>query len=51
MDLMDRFRMVNEVSDAFVTMEGLRQGNALSTLLFNVPLEGVMRPAGIQTLR
>ncbi len=46
-----RIKMGNEVSDVFVTKEGLRQGDALSTLLFNVALEGAMRRAGIQTSR
>lgn len=46
-----RVKIQNEFSDPFDIDEGLRQGDELSTLLFNVALEGAMRRAGIQTSR
>lgn len=46
-----RVKMQNNMSDTFETREGLRQGDALSCLLFNIALEGVLRRAGIQTQR
>ena len=46
-----RVKVQNEYSDPFEIMEGLKQGDGLSTLLFNVALEIAMRRAGIQTSR
>lgn len=46
-----QIKVGNSMSDPFETKEGLRQGDALSTLLFNIALEGAMRRAGIQTSR
>ena len=42
-----RVKVQNEYSETFVTKEGLRQSEALSTLLFNAALEGVIRRARI----
>ena len=39
------------MSDSFEVKEGLQQGDASSTLLFNCTLEGAMRRAGIQISR
>jgi hypothetical protein len=39
----------NDCSDSFVTRQGLRQGDGLSTLLFNVVLEVIVRRANLQT--
>jgi hypothetical protein len=41
-------RIAGETSDAFVTLDGLKQGDALSNLLFNIALEGAVRRAGVQ---
>jgi sorting nexin-29 len=46
-----RVKLGNDLSDPFEVREGLKQGDALSTLLFNVALEGAMRRAGIQSSR
>ncbi len=46
-----RVKLREDMSDPFEIKEGLKQGDALSTLLFNVALEGAMRRAGIQTSR
>ena len=46
-----RIKLREDLSDPFEVKEGLKQGDALSTLLFNVALEGAMRRAGIQTSR
>ena len=43
-----RIKVQNDFFNTFVTKEGLRQGDALSTLLFNVALEGAIRRAHIQ---
>lgn len=42
-------KVQNDLSDVFAVMEGLKQGDALSCLLFNLALEIAMRRAGIQT--
>ena len=44
-------KMKTDMSNTFEVKDGLKQGDALSTLLFNVALEGAMRRAGIQTSR
>ncbi|XP_038121252.1 uncharacterized protein LOC119770429 [Culex quinquefasciatus] len=41
-------RIANETSEAFVTLDGLKQGDALSNLLFIIALEGAARRAGVQ---
>ena len=41
-------RIAGEISDSFVTLDGLKQGDALSNLLFNIALEGAIRRAGVQ---
>ncbi len=46
-----RVKVQNNMSEAFETRESLRQGDALSCLLFNIALEGAFRRAGIQTHR
>src|ERR1700744_119424 len=44
-----RVKVQNDMSDVFAVLEGLKQGDALSCLLFNLALEVAMRRAGIQT--
>jgi hypothetical protein len=39
----------NDCSESFETRKGLRQGNVLSTLLFNVVLEVIVRRVNLQT--
>jgi hypothetical protein len=39
----------NNCSESFETRQGLRQGDVLSTLLFNVVLEVILRRANLQT--
>jgi hypothetical protein len=39
----------NDCSESFETRQGLRQGDVLSTLLFNVVLEVIVRRANLQT--
>lgn len=41
-------RISGETSDSFVTLDGLKQGDALSNLLFNIALEGAIRRSGVQ---
>lgn len=41
-------RIAGETSVAFVTLDGLKQGDALSNLLFNIALEGAVRRANVQ---
>ena len=41
-------RITGEISDPFVTLDGLKQGDGLSNLLFNIALEGAIRRAGVQ---
>jgi sorting nexin-29 len=38
-----------DLSDPLITMSGLRQGDSLACLLFNIALEKIIRDAGIQT--
>jgi hypothetical protein len=38
-----------DCSESFETRQGLRQGDVLSTLLFNVVLEVIVRRANLQT--
>lgn len=40
-------RVADEISSSFVTFDGLKQGDALSNLLFNIALEGAIRRAGV----
>jgi hypothetical protein len=40
---------MNDCSDSFKTRQGLRQGDILSTLLFNIILEAIVRRAKLQT--
>jgi hypothetical protein len=42
-------KMQNDCSESFETRQGLRQGDVLSTLLFNVVLEVIVRRANLQT--
>ena len=44
-----RVKVQNDLSDEFDVEEGLKQGDGLSCLLFNLALEIAMRRAGIQT--
>jgi hypothetical protein len=47
--LMCCVKMQNNCSEPFKTRQGLRQGDVLSTLLFNVVLEVIVRRANLQT--
>jgi hypothetical protein len=42
-------KIQNDCSESFETRQGLRQGDVLSTLLFNVVLEVIVRRAKLQT--
>jgi hypothetical protein len=42
-------KIQNNCSDSFETRQGLRQGDVLSTLLFNVVLEVIVPRANLQT--
>jgi len=42
-------RIQSDLSDSIITKKGLRQGNSLTCLLFNLALEKFVRNAGIQT--
>jgi hypothetical protein len=42
-------KIQNDCSDSFETRQGLRQGDVLSTLLFDVVLEVIVRRANLQT--
>jgi len=42
-------RIQSDLSDLITTKKGLRQGDSLAWLLFNLALEKVVRNAGIQT--
>ena len=41
-------RITGETSAAFVTLDGLKQGDALNNLLFNIGLEGEVRRANVE---
>jgi hypothetical protein len=43
-------KIQNDCSESFETRQGLRQGDVLSTLLFNVVLEVIVRQANLQTI-
>jgi Reverse transcriptase (RNA-dependent DNA polymerase) len=43
------FQIQNDCSEPFVTRQGLRQGDVLSTLLVNVVLKVIVRRANLQT--
>ena len=40
---MNKVKVQNKLSESFVTVNGIRQGDSLSTLLFNIGLEHIMR--------
>jgi hypothetical protein len=42
-------KIQNDCSESFETRQGLRQGDVLTTLLFNVVLEVIVRRANLQT--
>jgi hypothetical protein len=42
-------KIQNDCSESFETRQGLRQGDVLSTLVFNVVLEVIVRRANLQT--
>jgi hypothetical protein len=42
-------KIQNDCSEPFGTRQGLRQGDKLSTLLFNVMLEVIIRQTNLQT--
>jgi hypothetical protein len=44
-------KIQNDCSESFETRQGLRQGDILSTLLFNVALIVILRRANLQTTR
>ena len=44
-----RVKIQADLSDPFITRNGLRQGDSLACLLFNIALEKIIRDAGIQT--
>ncbi|XP_058465398.1 uncharacterized protein LOC131438975 [Malaya genurostris] len=41
-------KIAGTISDTFVTLDGLKQDDALSNLLFNIALEGAIRRYGVQ---
>jgi hypothetical protein len=44
-----RVKVQNNLSEPFGTSTGLRQGDALSCILFNTALEKVVRDSGVET--
>jgi hypothetical protein len=42
-DTLNRIKIQTNLSECFITNRGIRQGDSLSTLLFNIGLEKVMR--------
>jgi len=42
-------RIHSDLADSIITKKGLRQGDSLACLLFNLALEKFVRNAGIQT--
>jgi hypothetical protein len=42
-------KIQNDCSESFETRQGLRQGDVLSTLVFNVVLEVIVRRTNLQT--
>jgi hypothetical protein len=42
-------KIQNDCSESFETRQGLRQGDVLSTLIFNVVLEVIVRRANLKT--
>lgn len=47
-DSKSNVRITDETSEVFVTLEELKQGDALSNLLFNIALEGAVRRSDVQ---
>lgn len=45
----NRVTMEGDVSESFLVEKGLRQGDPLSTTLFNIVLEAVLRESGLRT--
>jgi hypothetical protein len=43
-----RIKLQSQLSEPFFTQRGLRQGDALACLLFNIALENVIRDSGIE---
>jgi hypothetical protein len=41
-------KIYNDVSESFTTQRGVRQGDALTCVLFNLALEKVIQNAGIE---
>lgn len=48
-NVVSKVRIRNQLSDSFVTGEGLRQGDPLATLLFNIALESAIRRTQVPT--
>lgn len=48
-DTNSRVRIRNKLSEAFEIKEGLRQGDPLATLFFNLTLEAAVRTSGVDT--
>jgi hypothetical protein len=44
-----RVKIQNQLSELFTTKRGLREGDALACLLFNVALEWAIKKSGIET--
>jgi hypothetical protein len=42
-ETLHKIKIQNKLSECFITNRGIRQGDSLSTLLFNIALEKVMR--------
>jgi hypothetical protein len=42
-ETLNKIKIQNKLSECFITNRGIRQGDSLATLLFNIDLEKVMR--------